>query len=94
MKKLTLSILLAVMVAAMSPHAALADDVALPCSGDDCGAVRIPDNDESKGVQLPGNDGMPSAGQAGSAPGNPVSGDTTGTPATTDPLAPNEPPSP
>ena len=49
-----------------------ADAVPLDCTGDNCGAPTIPKNDESKGVTIPGNKGMPSAGQAGLAPGSPI----------------------
>jgi hypothetical protein len=90
MKKYAVFILfVAFTLAAVCVHELRAAEVALPCS--DCGPVSIPANDESKGVVLPGSDGMPPAGQAGSAPGGPIEAPST---PNTDPVAPNEPPPP
>lgn len=93
MKKLTRLVIMAALLPAVMPHMLYAQ-VPLDCSGADCGSAQVPANNEAQGVQLPGNGSMPSAGEAGSAPGGPVSGGTAPSTPATDPVAPVTPPSP
>jgi len=86
MTNLKYAMLLVAVLAVMAMGVSHADDaVPLNCSGNDCGAVPL---------QLPGSEGMPSAGEAqpvGTAPGEPILAPEQ---PNIDPIAPNEPPPP